>query len=176
MAQNVMHLMDHGHPDAKMVVWQHNGHISKTPGGDTPRRMGYYLREKYGEQYYAFGFDFNEGTYLTRMLYPGEPSGELRESTVPPAPEGSLAWYLSRTNIGNLLLDLRSRPDNPVVERWVDSPLMVHGASWGYQDPSEIYKRESITSHYDGIIFFERTTPTQPTANALQAVAKREKF
>jgi erythromycin esterase len=176
MAQNVMHLMDHGRPDAKMVIWQHNWHVSTGADESPPRRMGYFLREKYGEQYYAFGFDFNQGTYLTRMLYPGQPSGELKESTVPPAPRGSLAWYLSRTNLADLLVDLRTTPVDPVVQQWLDTPLAIHAATWGYQDPSEIYVEERIRRHYDGVIFFERTTATRPTANALEAVSRRERF
>lgn len=182
-AENLMYLIDHERPDAKFFVWEHNEHISgkgkeSQVVGDSLINpyLGYYLRKKYWDRYYAFGFDFNQASFQTRVLYPGQASGDLKESIVPSAPEGSFAWYLSRANLGDLMLDLRTPADNPVVERWLSTPQVVHQADWGYQDPSQVYTEVSIRRHYDGVIFFERTTATRPTANALEAVSRRERF
>jgi erythromycin esterase len=132
--------------------------------------------KKYGDQYYAFGFDFNQGSYRARILQPDQAPGDLKEGTLAPASVGSLAWYLSRTNIGNMILDLRKPPGNPVIEHWLNTPQVVHRASWGYQEPSEVYMEVNIKKYYDGIIFFDKTTATRPTANALEAVSKGERF
>lgn len=75
-----------------------------------------------------------------------------------------------------MLLDSRTPPGTPIVERWLDTPQVMHQADWGYQDPSEVYTEVSIRRHYDGLIFVERTTATRPTANAWEAVRKRERF
>ncbi|MCI0697826.1 erythromycin esterase family protein [candidate division KSB1 bacterium] len=183
MAENLRHIVDRERPNAKIIIWEHNEHISgkgkeSRSVGDSLINpyLGYYLRKTYADRYYAFGFDFNQGFYRSRALQPGQAPGDLKEGKLPPASVGSLAWYLSRTNIGNMMLDLRTPPGNPVVEQWLKTPQIVHQADWGYQNPSEVYTEVNIKKHYDGIIFFDKITATRPTTNALEAVSKGERF
>ena len=182
-AENVSYIINHERPGAKLILWEHNEHITGYGNeseliGDSLINpyMGEVLRRNFGNQYYAFGFEFNEGTYQTRMLYPGQPSGDLKENSVPPAPVESLPWYLSQSNIGNMILDVRQSAKDEIVDQWLNAPQMVHQASWGYQDPAEIFNEIKIGRFYDGIIYIDKTTATRPTNNALEAVSRREKF
>ena len=100
--------------------------------------------------------------------------GDLKAITLPPAPAGSLPWYLSRTHLGNLMLDLRAPAGDPAIERWLHAPQIVHTANWVCPDGFQFNVEMSIAQEYDGIVFVERTTPTRPTANALKTAAERE--
>ena len=100
--------------------------------------------------------------------------GDLKAITLPPAPAGSLPWYLSRTNLGDLVLDLRAPAGDPAIERWLHTPQIVHTANWVCPDGFQFNVEMSIAQEYDGIVFVERTTPTRPTANALKTAAARE--
>jgi erythromycin esterase len=170
MAENLMYLVDHEKPGTRFVVWAHNGHIRM--GQDW--RFGSRLREKYGQGYYAFGFEFNQGSFLSRKQLSDTLLGDLKAITLPPAPMGSLPWYLSRTNLGNLVLDLRAPTGNPAIERWLHTSQTVHTANWVCPDGFQYNVEMNITKEYDGIVFAERTTPTRPTANALKTAAARE--
>jgi erythromycin esterase len=180
MFENLEYVVEHERPDAKFVVWAHNVHVGKgteshSPGGSSPGPyMGYYLKEKYGNQYYAAGFEFSQGSYQSRVSPPGEAWADLKAGILPAAAKGSLAWYLSHAKLGQMILDLRNTPMNMVVERWLDSPQVVHHIGWAYQEPSEVYSKVSIKEQYDGVVFIERTTATRPTVNALKTVSNRK--
>jgi erythromycin esterase len=170
MAENLMYLVDHEKPSTRFVVWAHNGHIRM--GQDW--RFGCRLREKYGQGYYAFGFEFNQGSFQSRTQLSDTLLGDLKEITLPPAPTRSLPWVLSRTNLGNLVLNLRAPAGDPAIERWLQTPQLVHTANWVCPDGFQFNVEMSIAQEYDAIVFVERTTPTRPTANALKTVADRE--
>ena len=181
MAENLMYLVDQGGPQAKFVVWEHNGHISRERVFfDGQNNLGYYLRRKYGDGYYALSLEFNEGSFQTRILLPGKVLGDLKVVTVPPAPVGSLPSYLSRTNIGDLILNLRAPVENPVVEQWLHSPQKVYWVGWVYPEESQDFilalAVKAVKREYDGILFINKTTATRPTKNALVTVSKREGF
>lgn len=176
MAENLVYLIERTGPEAKFVVWEHNGHVSVEPivwSGEPT--LGSCLREKYGQEYFACGLEFNQGSYLSRTKRPDNRAGDLKEVALPPAPAGSLPWYLSRTNIDALVLDLRAPVDNPVIEHWLHTPRIVQWAYWSYEQGWH-YSELSIMDNYDAIVFVDRTTATRPTANALKAAANGERF
>lgn len=72
------------------------------------------------------------------------------------------------------MLNLRAPVNNPVVEQWLDTPQTVHAAGWVYDDSSNFNTEDNIVRKYDGIIFFDTTTASRPTVNALQTVANRD--
>jgi erythromycin esterase len=57
MAKNIDWILENN-PDAKIVLWAHNYHISKQKGA-----MGSFLSKKYGNKYFSVGFLSNRGTY-----------------------------------------------------------------------------------------------------------------
>jgi erythromycin esterase len=172
MGQNLIYLIDRDKPGAKYVVWAHNAHVSlETPSTGEPN-WGHCLRERYGQGYFAFGFEFGQGSFQTRTA-PGQGLGDLKAVTLPPAPTGSWPWYLTQANRGDLILNLRTPAGNPAIEAWLNAPRRVRHANWGYDEKSTYGYDVNLRKTYDGVIFIERTTPTRPTANALQTVARR---
>jgi erythromycin esterase len=170
MADNLMYIIDQARPEAKFVLWAHNGHIAIN--NSEKDNLGYCLREKYGDRYYAFGFEFYEGSFLARTYIPDNVLGELKEITVTPASAGTLPWYLSCLGIGDFILNLRTPVGSPVIEQWLHNPITAHHANWVCDEIN--YYEMKIGGRYDGFIFIERTTASRPTENALKTAAARK--
>jgi erythromycin esterase len=183
MAKNLVNLVEKGGPEAKFVVWAFDTHLSKgqiyAAGGEPEYgyQMGYFLQEEYGEKYYAFGLEFNEGSWQFRTVLPDSKAGDLKTRTVPTGPVGSLPWYFARTDMDGFILNLRTTINNAVVEQWLNSPQDVYMSGWygseEVQDDLPLQK-VNVMRVYDGIIFIDRTTSVRPTPNALRSAAKRE--
>ena len=62
MAENVSMFADQQFPNTKIIIWGHNGHIEKGAGeGDNIKWLGHYLKERYGDKYYALGMYAKKG-------------------------------------------------------------------------------------------------------------------
>ena len=62
MAEMVSYIANEEFPKAKIIVWGHNGHIEKAAGeGDNIKWLGHYLKERYGDKYYALGMYAKKG-------------------------------------------------------------------------------------------------------------------
>jgi len=134
--------------------------------------MGFQLRKKFGEGYYAMGLELNEGSYQSRTILPGKRLGDLKEVIIKPAPEASWPKYLFKSNVGNLLLDFRGTSSPPNVKNWINSPQKIFSAGW--VDGEGAYPELELGNSYDGIKFIQTTCPTHPLANALKSVAERK--
>lgn len=62
MAKNVRWILEQEEPDAKMMLWAHNGHVSTGALGDRGS-MGNQLRQMYGKEMVVCGFSFDEGSF-----------------------------------------------------------------------------------------------------------------
>ena len=170
MAENLMYLVESAEPDAKFVMSAANSHLS-LDGGEP--NLGASLREKYGQSYFVFGFEFNQGAFQTRLVLPDKRRGDLKEVTLPPSSPGTRAWYFAQINKDVLILDLRMPVDNPVVEYWLNSPQTVYQAGWAFNESLEYTVDVNMVKAYDGIIFIDITTTSRPNPNALKTVANR---
>jgi erythromycin esterase len=173
MAENLLYLVDHKEPNAKCVVWQHNSHISKMSPATGGQNIGNLMREEYGDRYYALSLEFNQGAYQARELLPGSVYGDLIPITLPPAPAGTLPWYLADLNMGSAFVNLRTQFNDPVVEEWFKRPQGLYLVGWIYDESKSPTIELSLSNHYDGLVCFERTTPARPTENALSNAAQR---
>jgi erythromycin esterase-like protein len=167
---NLAYLIDHAQPDARFVIWAHNEHIRVGNEG----HLGLHLRDTYGRGYVALGFEFGQGSFLSRAELSPTVLGDFKVITLPAAPTGSLPWYLSQAHSGNFVLDLRAPAGSPVIEQWLHTSQIVHFGPWVYTDGLQFNRELSIAKEYDGIVFVEHTTPARPTANALRMAAAGE--
>jgi hypothetical protein len=153
MAENVRWILDRL-PDAKIVLWAHNGHVS------TVRRSGYEpmgaaLRRMFGDQMVVFGFAFNRGSFQAI-----EQSRGLRDFTVAPAPPGSLDATLAASGLPVLALDLRRIPVTGPVARWWNEPHRTRSIGAVYCEAAAETYLQAIKAPecFDAILFVERTT------------------
>ena len=170
MAQNLLYLIEKEKPDTKFMVWAHNGHISNFVEEET---VGAHLKKRFGNKYYALSLKCGQGTFRTRELLPDNFMGDLKADTILPA-EKSLGWYLSRVQKGNFFIDLRPASPNPVVEKWMATPIKFGSDGWVHNNAKQNnYETRKLKGLYDGIIFIEHSTPANPTKNTKYRSANR---
>ena len=76
-----------------------------------------------------------------------------------------------------MFIDLRSRINNPVVEKWWNTPQVINDIAWvSGNNPEEHYLKVNLRSYYDGILFFKKTTRARPTKNAMKLASQNLGF
>ena len=154
MAQNVNRILEESGPDSKIVLWAHNAHISNGSGW-----MGNYLKQTWGDQAYLLGFEFDHGSFTSRMV-------TVHTYSVGPATPDFYAHALNQLNQPLLYLDFQTLSQVPVLRSWLEAPQSSHE----FQEMHAIYRLnpEWYTLHsswlqlYDGIIFIAQSTPAEP--------------
>lgn len=159
MADNVDWILEHSPPEAKIVLWAHNGHVSRRP-----RQMGRYLADRHGAEMVVFAFAFHEGRYTARG------SSGLGTYTTSASEVGSAEWAFHSTGSPRFTLDLRrASPDNP-ASSWLTRPLEFR--SIGAVARSYAFYSTVLTDEYDSVIFFDQTTPSQLLAGSMASPAR----
>ncbi|MDP4200778.1 MAG: erythromycin esterase family protein [Bacteroidota bacterium] len=145
MALNIAWIETHN-PGARIMVWAHNGHISKSRG-----HMGSWLSKRYGTQYVNIGFAFNDGTYTAITQSHGGPMA----ITASPAKLGSLEYTLHATQLPMFFLNLRdAKPSDPNAA-WLTKPLPVRSIG-AVED--NMYWTQTLPEEYDGLIYIDHST------------------
>jgi erythromycin esterase len=146
MAENIKWILDNN-PKSKIVVWAHNGHVSKNEGN-----MGGFLKTIYGDSLKVFGFAVGQGTYTARDTEKGLNSDNPLE--IPEA--GSAEYYLRSTGNPLFILDLKkAKADNP-DSKWLfeDKPLR----SIGYASMEEQFFPDNLSRAFDAVIYIDKTS------------------
>jgi erythromycin esterase len=165
MAKNVRSLLHAEGPQAKALLWAHNGHVKRTPWIPGVTSMGAFLHDDFAAQQVVVGFSFNQGTY------------RLPESdTVGPAPPGFLDAALARTGLPLLALDLSRVPTSGPVAAWMASKPYQRFAGAGKPPEPHWYEllywfelfyppfgtEGNPQEECDILMFVETTTPSRP--------------
>jgi erythromycin esterase-like protein len=172
MSQLLLDQLGTAGASVRCVLWAHNAHVQKSPmhyTGTDELAMGGYLAEVLGKGYYALGVTFGEGGFQANAVDADGHWG-FKRYTHRAAPKGSLEWQLGSVHPGDLLLDLRSAPQDTLVQHWL---TMGHGTRWwgGYNVPDDVDANTPDAAHlwqahpitdYDGLVYLAHTTPAQP--------------
>jgi erythromycin esterase len=160
MAENIRWILDREGPDAKMVVWAHNGHVAtQTPW----MGMGVHLRRALGPDMVVFGFAFNQGSFQAIEL-PLPSKRGLRSFTVEPAPDGSFDATLAAAGLRLAVIDLHALPPSGPVAEWfaISHATRSIGAVYGEESPADFLFPQTLPDRYDGLLFIESTTAARP--------------
>jgi erythromycin esterase len=174
MAENLIEVVKRDPPGTKYILWAHNGHIRESDDPVAKPNLGTILRNQYGPAYYSIAFEFYQGSFNTRTVTQENLLGDLKAVTLPPSRADTLAGYLSHIQQNLYFLNLRPPAGDPAVDQWLDAPQPVHNVNWAYNPIDQEYLEMRPPRQFDGVIFFESTTPSRPTANALKAIAALE--
>lgn len=164
MAENIEWILKHEGPEAKMVAWAHNGHVTTNREQNTGNQpMGSYLRQVLGKEMVVFGFAFNQGSF--QAMDGGDEGKGVHPFTVGPAPEGSLDSTLARTGLKIAALDLRAVPTHGPVSDWFARTHKTRsiGAVYNVSAAKDYYTRTVIANDFDALLFVEKTTSAIPT-------------
>lgn len=162
MAANLEWILETEAPGTKVVVWAHNGHVSRN-GSDAMQPMGSHLDRLLGGDYVVLGFVFNQGSFqaIDRTQGRGKSRG-LIEHTVGPAAEGHLGAALARTDLPIFVLDLRQLPHEGTVANWFKVPHPMRSIGAVFAGEEQMSHPVVPGDHYDGIIFVNETTRARP--------------
>jgi erythromycin esterase len=150
MALNIQWIINHRPKDTKIILWAHNGHVSKRNTG--MKCMGSYLNDVYGNKMVVMGFCFNKGNYTARG-----PNGLGVYSTSLAEP-GSVEYMLHRLNYPRLFLDLRKIKDSPLSDPFNNE---LEFRNIGAVAMDYAFYGTIITDEFDVLIYFENTTPSE---------------
>jgi erythromycin esterase len=162
MAENIRWILDREGPDAKMVVWAHNGHV-EAEQQERNGSMGSHLRRMFGGDMVVFGFAFNQGGFqAVEMPFPSERG--LRVFEVPPAPQDSLDGMLASAGLRVAALNLRAVPRDGPVGKWFSEPRATRsiGAGYGESFAVNFFTKQVTPEIYDALLFVETTTAARP--------------
>lgn len=167
----LQHLQAEG-AKAKCVVWAHNGHLQSSALrylGSEQLAMGGHLAKALGDRYYAVGFAFGKGEFQANAK-DGEGRWGFRRYRLSAPPNGSLEASLAAAKLDNYILDLRSAPSEPKVQKWLGAG---HGQRWfgGYnvtddcdqrtQDANQLLPTYPLED-FDGLVFMATTRAANP--------------
>jgi erythromycin esterase len=166
MASNLMDLILNEESKSKFIVWAHNGHISKLePQTDQNSKMfGNYLKEAYGDQYYAFGFSFSKGSFQAYEFSPEKRKQVLSELTVPDAKENTLDWYLKQTDIERFIIPFTGNILPDYINEFINQRFEARslGAMAGRNYANYVTSTIYIKRCYDALIFIDNTNRAIP--------------
>lgn len=144
MAQNVRWILDQN-PDAKIVLWAHNGHVATKEGW-----MGAHLEDWYGDDHLPVGFATSSGAYTAV----GE--GGLGAHPLQEPPETSFERFFEESGEKVSVLDLRLASTENSGSAWVlqPRPFRSIGALEAFQQFSTTHLRDQ----FEVVVYIRDTT------------------
>jgi erythromycin esterase len=161
MADNFRRFVDREPAGTRFVVWAHNQHIWTS--AERPS-LGTHLRRFYGDEYYAVGFSFNQGSFQAMERQPRDPQHVVPIAfTVNPAPVDSVDWFLAQTKVKAGFIDLRSASNYKPIADWiaVAHPMRATGATFDAKDETRLTPTK-LEHSFDGLFFIDTTTRARP--------------
>ncbi len=167
MADTVAWILDHEDAD-RIALWAHNGHVNRVEtraSGESAPSMGANLADRYGDEYYALGFEFGGGAF--QAIAPAGPDGdeyELDEVALESGLSGTLGRVLDAPDCPALFVDLESARADPQVADWLDGTARIHsvGAVFHEDDPEYHVQPYVLGAAFDGLCYVDETTRARP--------------
>lgn len=159
MAENVLWLLEQAGPDAKIVLWAHNGHVADDPYYGGGGSMGHHLRAACGDDMVIAGFDFYMGEFQAVTRTDAGTLAGLNVQWVEPPPGDSYEHYFRAPGIERFALDLRGVPLDTPATSWLAGPRPMRfiGASFNRNLQQFSFQSVSLPRRFDLVFYFENT-------------------
>lgn len=155
MARNVRWILEQAPPDAKIVLWAHNGHVSADRPGFGMGPMGASLREWYGDKYVVFGFAAHSGRYTAITKGQGLSSDNELQAATP----GCAEYAFHVLGVPRFILDLRQVKADDDAAAWLTRPVRFR--SIGALAMDEQFFPAMLPRAFDALIYIDATTATK---------------
>jgi erythromycin esterase len=175
MADNVAALLEANGPDAKALLWAHNGHVKRSANYDFPMgrfeapTMGSFLHAMFGAEHVVIGFAFNRGAYRVSIDRNSNMGGRI----VGPAPAGYVDAVMASTGIPLYALDLTGVSAEGPVARWMASKPRQRMLGNVLAAPE--YRTDFASDprdNWDVIVFVESTTAARGNSRSAKEESK----
>ncbi len=166
MAENARWILEHGGPDARVVVSAHNGHVSRWGLGEAPgfgriTSVGSALGAVEDLSMVVIGTAFARGAFYA---YPAT-GGAIASFTIDAPIAGSIEARLVEAGAQQALYDLRAAPAEGAVRAWLDErrPHIGVGGNWdpAWIDQAEYARATTLPVEYDVVLFLPEVTATE---------------
>jgi erythromycin esterase len=151
MADNVDWILSQAAPGTKIILWAHNGHVSKTAMG--ARSMGFHLAKRHGKEYLVLGFAAYQGRYTAVSRGTG-----LGTHEASPSRPGSIEYYAHASGLPRMIVDLRRASKDDPASAWLTRALDHRSIGALAQDASY---PAVLPQEYDALIEFDDTTASK---------------
>jgi erythromycin esterase len=162
MAENISWMMNF-EDEENVVVWAHNAHVKKGGKPEDPESnaLGYYLQQKYRDNYYAIGFDFGTGAFKHLNMEKSQSDWNGEES-FKEVHENTLAKELSEIQ-EPFFLDFSGTSIN-ILEEWINQKHRIHsvGTYFHLDNVEDHYDNICLSEGFDGLIFVPKVTASKP--------------
>ena len=142
MAQNIDWLVKHSEANTKIILSADNTHVTKASG-----KMGFFLKDWYGDNYLVFGFTYNKGSY---SAYGPEKHYEVHPSFV-----GTYEYFFSKSKFKNYFLDIKNITDIDILNQ----PGGFRSIGSRPQETSQ-FTEINLKNHFDVIAYIENSLYT----------------
>lgn len=172
MGENAILAIDALPANARVIVWAHNAHLAIDPDW---QNLGYRLRKRYGNQYYAAALTFTQGSFQSRLEQAGPNVsgstvfGSLREFSVGAPNAEQWESDLASLHGGDFYLDLRGAVQgNAETYAWAKEsvrPLRSIGGLYNAENAQDerYFANHALGNAFDGLFHIQRTTRAVPT-------------
>jgi len=166
MYVNLTALRNICHESEKIVVFAHNGHISKSD--PYTNSMGMLLANHFSSKYYAMGFEFGEGNFVCtktnasklRILMRGmvlkKNVSKFYESTIgnlPFNPASSSLQYLGSQPQQFLFYDVHQLEYNSELQNLLTTEQLYHDIGTVCPEFENAFSKKKWSDHFDGMYF-----------------------
>jgi erythromycin esterase len=153
MAENALWLKDQLGPDGKIVLWAHNGHLSRRPGA-----MGQYLDRELGPDHVNVAFSFSSGIF-TAVTQSGTSFLGLAVHAADRNVALSYPAYFSQSGHPQFLLHLRKPGMSSDSSAWLYGPRPFRSIGCCYDpgNPLRYWYNAVLPQEFDIVIHFETT-------------------
>ena len=165
MAETLEHLLDHGGPAARALVWAHNSHIGDARATEMghvrgEHNIGQLAREKWGKDAALIGF----GTHTGTVTAADDWDSPRKVKRVLPSRADSYERQCHESGVPRFLLNLaegrhealRSRLTEPRLERFIGVIYRPETERWSH------YSEAVLPEQFDAFVWFDETRALEP--------------
>jgi erythromycin esterase len=161
MADTVQFLLANEGPEARAILWAHNGHIGRSALFGF-QSLGGHLRKALGKNYLPVALTFGHGLFRA-YAHPMDQGLEQMVYEVAGASAASLDTAFTVPELAIMAIDLRGIPARGPVREWFREAHPMKGIGGGFNplDPEFIMFEggTQAAEAFDVFVHFTRTTP-----------------
>jgi erythromycin esterase len=169
MAETLAWALAHFSHD-RAAVWAHDEHLQRTTRetrfGTAPS-LGSRLADRYGDDYYAVGFDFADGEFQAIGPSEGGDDRELRPCSLGPPPEDAATRLFATVDDSVWFLDFEAATADERLADYLDTerPVRSLGAIYDPDDEhGRLHDSYRLPGAFDALVFVEETSRARPIA------------
>lgn len=152
MAENIRWIASQTKPDERIVLWAHNEHIMKSRQAKGTIRMGLFLDNMFGKNYYALGFSCGNGSYTA---YNFDSNKVVRNNILIEPYPGTVEEYFRATGVSSGILFTKRITRQSPLANWLTTPFELR--SIGSVAEKQQYHSCIVPESYDALLYIDRT-------------------